>query len=59
MTYNKDNSGHEYVSAASDADVRVAIARSDRSAAKVVGLDYKFVTLNQKVKLEKMHMVKK
>ena len=34
MTNNEDNSGHEYASVASDADVRFASARSDRSAAK-------------------------
>ena len=35
MTNNEEISGHEYASVASDADVRFASARSDRSAAKI------------------------
>ena len=45
-TNDEDNSGNDDASVASDADVSVASARS---AEKVYGVDYKIITLNQKI----------
>ena len=56
-TNDEDNSGNDDASVASDAVLNVASARDGRSAEKLDGVYYKFVTLDQKLKLVKMHMV--